>query len=71
MGAAHNIAGQPLPHIAYAPRPDATPEAEIATLAAVYRFVLDCHAKKEATRPGSPDDPERRSDEIRAKTTIP
>ena len=56
MGAAQNIAGQPLPHIAYAPRPDATPEAEIATLAAVYKFVLDCHAKKEATRPGSPDD---------------
>ena len=36
MGAARNIASQPLPHIAYAPRLDATPEAEIATLAACY-----------------------------------
>jgi hypothetical protein len=27
-------------------RPDATPEIEISALANVYRFVLDCHAKK-------------------------
>jgi len=59
------------PVTTYTPRHDATHEAELSTLAAVYRFVLDCHAKKEATRPGSPDDPERRSDEIRAKTTLP
>jgi hypothetical protein len=47
MGAAQNIAGQPLPHIAYAPRPDATPEAEIATLAACYRIILDSQSKKD------------------------
>jgi hypothetical protein len=69
--AAHDIGTQSLPGIAYAQRPDALPQAELSTLAAVYRLVLDCHTKKEATRPGSPDDPERRSDEIRAKTTIP
>jgi hypothetical protein len=45
MGAAQNIAGQPLPHIAYAPRPDATPEAEIATLAACYRIILDSQSQ--------------------------
>ena len=47
MGAARNIASQPLPHIAYAPRPDATPEAEIATLAACYRIILDSHSKRD------------------------
>jgi hypothetical protein len=45
--------------VSYAPRPDATAEAEISALANVYRFVLDCRAKKEATRPGSPNDAER------------
>ncbi len=59
------------PRIAYAPRPDTTPETEISALANVYRFVLDCRAKKEATRPGSPEDAERRSDEIGAKASIP
>ena len=44
------------PPIVYAPRPDATPEGELNALANVYRFILDCHAKKEATRPGGPDD---------------
>ena len=33
--------------IVYKPRPDAAPKAELEVLAAVYRFVLDCHAKKE------------------------
>jgi hypothetical protein len=49
--------------ITYAPRPDLTPEAEAATLASVYRFVLRCGEtrsaeEKKATRPGSPDDVE-------------
>jgi hypothetical protein len=52
MGTAQNIAGQPLPHIAYAPRPDATPEAEIATLATVYRFILSkSNASQKAVEP--------------------
>ena len=46
------------PRIVYTPHPDATPESGVATLAGVYRFVLDCHAKKKATRPGGPDDAE-------------
>jgi hypothetical protein len=40
----------------YFPLPDITPEAELTTLANIYKFVLDCHAKKEAARPGDPDD---------------
>ncbi len=34
--------------ILYTPRPNATPESESNMLAAVYRFTLDCHAKKNA-----------------------
>ena len=34
-------------------RPDATPEAELNVLANVYRFILDCHAKKIAAEPDS------------------
>lgn len=33
--------------VSYAARPDATPETETSALSAVYRFILDCHAKKE------------------------
>jgi hypothetical protein len=57
--------------ISYAQHGDATPQAEISALLACYQFILDCRAKKEATRPGSPDDPERRSDAIRAHSRIP
>jgi hypothetical protein len=32
--------------IIYTPRLGATPEGEVAALASVYRFLLDCHAKK-------------------------
>lgn len=42
--------------IVYRPRPDATPEGEIAALAAAYSLILDCHAKKKGTRPGAPND---------------
>jgi len=41
--------------IVYAPRPDATPEAELSALVSAYRFVLDT-AMKEGSRPGAPDD---------------
>ena len=41
--------------ITYAPRPDATPEAELEALASVYRFILDRKAKKKGARPGAPD----------------
>jgi hypothetical protein len=36
------------PRITYVPRPDATQEAELNALASVYRFILDCRAKKNA-----------------------
>jgi hypothetical protein len=42
--------------IAYVQRPDATPEAELNVLANVYRFILDCHAKKIAAELDSCND---------------
>ena len=47
--------------INYAPRPDATPEAELSALASVYRFVLDARAKKEAAPESRPKDEKERS----------
>ncbi len=35
------------PEILYSPRVNATPQTELDSLAAVYRFVLDSHAKKQ------------------------
>ena len=42
--------------LVYEPRPDATPEAEVNVLANVYRFILDCHAKKMAAEPAPEPD---------------
>lgn len=49
------------PAIAYGTRPDATPEAERSALANVYRFILDCHKKKEAASADRPADEKERS----------
>jgi hypothetical protein len=54
--------------VVYRARNSATPKAEIAALSAVYKFVL---AKREATRPGSPDDAMKGSSDDRARTIIP
>jgi hypothetical protein len=48
------------PRITYVQRPDATPEAELSVLANVYRFILDCHAKKLAAEPAP--EPDGRND---------
>ena len=44
--------------ITYRPREDATADTECALLAAAYGFILECHAKKKAARPGGLDDAE-------------
>jgi hypothetical protein len=49
------------PDIAYAARPDTTPEAELSTLATVYRFVLEGRTKKEAAPRQSRPDAEKGS----------
>jgi hypothetical protein len=60
--------------ITYAVRPEATPETEISALANVYRFVLDCHAKKRGRlldKSGPDDAKERSENDSSAKTIIP
>jgi hypothetical protein len=49
------------PRTTYAPRQDATAEAEISVLANVYKFVLDCHAKKKAAPESRLEDEKERS----------
>ena len=41
--------------ITYTPR-SRRPTGELNALASVYRFILDCHTRKEAARPDGPDD---------------
>jgi hypothetical protein len=36
------------PLITYTPRPDVSSEGELNALTTVYRFILNCHAKKNA-----------------------
>jgi hypothetical protein len=44
------------PSLTYTLRPDVTPDAELNVLANVYRFILDCHAKKMAAEPAPEPD---------------
>lgn len=48
-------------HITYTPDAGSTPEAELNALAAAYKFILDCHARKRSRLPdeSGPDDTER------------
>jgi hypothetical protein len=50
------------PRITYIPHPDTAPEAELSALVAVYKFVLDCRAKKEAAPDSRPDDARKDQD---------
>ena len=49
------------PRITYAPRPDATPEAEVSALAAVYRIVLSAKKRGRLPDKSGPDDAKERS----------
>lgn len=50
-----------VPTITYSTRPDATPAAELSSLASVYRFVLDSHRMKKAAPDRRPNDEKERS----------
>ena len=58
-------------HIAYSAHPDVTPQSELNALAAVYKFILDCHVKKQdrPTTSGPNDAKEIMS--VRAKRIVP
>jgi hypothetical protein len=51
--------------IIYTPRPEVTSETEATVLAAVYRFVLDCHAKKKGSVPNTADDAKEKNKDDR------
>jgi hypothetical protein len=55
------------PRITYTPRPDATPEPELNVLANVYRFILDCYAKKMAPEPDGRDETKLEGDSADAQ----
>jgi hypothetical protein len=48
--------------VLYAPRGDATSEAGLNALAAVYRFILDCHTKKPAAGPSERGDNDEKAE---------
>ena len=57
--------------IVYTPRPDATLEAELKALSAVYALALQKSRKsKEAAQPTAPKDAKVRSNEFRAETIL-
>jgi hypothetical protein len=39
--------------VIYVPRPDATPEGELAALTATYAFVIQAHERKKAAAPAT------------------
>ena len=57
--------------VLYSPRVDATPEGELAALAAVYALILDCHAKKKAAESSGGEDDGKGDKHVRATTSIP
>jgi hypothetical protein len=59
----------PEPTITYTPRPDAKSISEVSVLASIYKLAISSHSRKEATRPGSPDDAKGSSHD-RARTII-
>jgi hypothetical protein len=56
--------------IVYTLRPDTTPETERDVLAAVIRFVLDCHAKASGPAMTAPDDASKGSKDERAERML-
>jgi hypothetical protein len=57
-------------HVKCKSRTDATPEAEYEALSTVYRFVLDCHARKEAAEQSGPNDA-KETHHARARSILP
>ena len=62
MGSRHTIS--------YEPRPDATPEAELAALDCAYAFVLRCAEEKNKGGPAAAPDDEKEIKDVPAKASI-
>lgn len=59
------------PRIVYTPRPDATPETELATLANVYAFILQKHQEKQKGGPETAPDDAKEIKNVRAASIVP
>ena len=57
--------------VTYSPREDAPPESELDTLAAVYAFILQCHANKKAAGTNGGEDDGKGANHVPAKASIP
>jgi len=57
--------------INYTPLPDATPESELDTLAAVYAFVLECHESRKAADPTGDPNEAKEDKDIDPKQSLP
>jgi hypothetical protein len=53
------------PRLEYLPREDATPENELAALAAVYAFIIQAHERKKAAAPANEKGKEMDTEERR------
>lgn len=56
------------PGVRREPLPETTQGVDAGALSNVYRFILDCRAKKKGTRPGAPDDDIKESNGYVART---
>ena len=59
------------PSLFYVPREDATPEGKLATLAAVYAFILECHENRKAAEKTDGDEGGEAAEHKRAEGTAP
>jgi hypothetical protein len=56
--------------ITYASRVDATPEGELAALAVVYAFILDCHVRRKGAEQSARNDA-KETHHARARSILP
>ena len=59
------------PTVVYTPLPDVTPESELDALTAVYIFVLEAYAKKQAASPSGQEDDVRKEKDAHIEDSIP
>ena len=56
--------------LTYTPRPDATPEGELAALTAVYQFILVAHTRKKAAEASGGEDDGKGDQHVPATVSI-
>jgi hypothetical protein len=57
--------------VTYTPHSDTNAAQELCALSAVYSYVLDCRAKKEAAHPAAPNEAKGSKDDRPAERRLP